>query len=157
MSARGKVLVRGTFVCLAIIVPSRPADAQFVTVQQPVVQQFQVQTVVSVPDRGSVLLGSVARGTTFGRSTGGGFGSTRSGEAMTSGVSAHVWIHDFDEMDRLLLSAAAEPSPRSLGQPVRPARPDLAGLSAMPAHAAECLLRRHVQMGRQTTLSGTTR
>lgn len=83
----------------------RSATAQ-VTVQQPVIDRFSVGTTVSVPDRGRAFLGGVnSAGSSrtqygFGPLRGSNVGQFRS--ASSSSVS--VFIHDFDEMDRQLLS-----------------------------------------------------
>ena len=84
------------------------APAQ-VAVQQPVIDVFSVDTVVSVPDRGAATLGGV-RQSGSGRSTAGPFRSgTAWGQASAaSSASTHVWIHDFEAMDAALL---AEGSP----------------------------------------------
>lgn len=81
------------------------ADAQDVTVQQPVFQVFSVDTVVSVPDRGSAYLGGVSSAAE-GRGTYGLFplGSGTGLRRMDTGVSAGVYIHDFEAMDEFLLS-----------------------------------------------------
>lgn len=91
----------------------RPAVAQQITVQQPVVSTFSVNTTVSVPDRGSVLLGGVSRAGDFHSSHGplGLAGRSRSSFREHSNVSAHVWIHDFEAMDRYLLNQPSEFSP----------------------------------------------
>jgi hypothetical protein len=85
---------------------SGPLLAQGFTVQQPVVSQFSVGTSVLVPDRGGVLLGAVKRAGDVGRQFGplGLAGRSRGSFRDYSGVSAHVWIHDFEAMDRYLLS-----------------------------------------------------
>jgi hypothetical protein len=80
------------------------------TVQQPVVEVFGVTTTVSVPDRGSIHLGSVSRAAE-GRTTAG-FGPFRSGsgygrDVSHSGMSASVYIHDLREMDAAVLNQAA--------------------------------------------------
>lgn len=91
------------FTCAALM--TRAASAQ-VTVQQPVVDRFSVGTTVSVPDRGRAYLGGVkSAGDSraqygFGPLRGSNVGQFRS--ASSSSVS--VYIHDFDEMDRQLLS-----------------------------------------------------
>jgi hypothetical protein len=90
-----------------------PAFGQ--TVQQPVVEVFNATTTVSVPDRGSIHLGSVSRAAA-GRRTAG-FGPFRSGfgygrDVSHSGVSASVYIHDLREMDAAALRQAAAMQPR---------------------------------------------
>jgi hypothetical protein len=86
-----------------------------VAVQQPVVGRVAVGTTVSVPDRGSILLGSVSSAASS-RSLSGPWGMPRGSsigvERSHSAVSAHVAIHDFAEMDRSLLDqAAGRPTP----------------------------------------------
>jgi hypothetical protein len=74
-------------------------------IQQPVVQQFSTDTVVSVPDRGNLYLGGVGSagaarseygplpwGTAGGRFT------------SSSGLDVSVYIHDFEALDEALLS-----------------------------------------------------
>jgi hypothetical protein len=83
-----------------------PVQAQQFTVQQPVWRQFTAGTTVSVPDRGRAFMGGVSRAAS-GRVTSGPFRSS-SGlgfESENSSVSAHVWIHDFEELDRQTLEA----------------------------------------------------
>ncbi len=79
--------------------------AQRVTVQQPVVQVFSVDTVVSVPDRGSAFLGGVSSAAE-GRGTYGLFplGSNTGLRRTHTAVEAGVYIHDFEAMDEYLLS-----------------------------------------------------
>ena len=76
-------------------------------VQQPVVEQFSVDTVVSVPDRGSAFLGGVATGRS-GRSVYGPLPLSRSlgFEYGYSRVEVGVFIHDFEAMDAALLNAS---------------------------------------------------
>ncbi len=100
-----------------LMLGSRPATAQQVTVQQPLVGVFQVNTTVSVPDRGSAFLGGV-RSAASGRSA---FGPLRSGSSLglqrdASTATAHVYIHDLHAMDEALL-ASAEPSRSALIDP----------------------------------------
>jgi hypothetical protein len=81
------------------------ADAQ-VTVQQPVVSQFRVDTIVSVPDGGRVFLGSV--GSAADGTFQAGFspiGSSIGREVSHQGADVSVFIHDLDELDRLTLAA----------------------------------------------------
>ncbi len=113
---------------------ARTAPAQSITVQQPVVEHFSVGTTVSVPDRGSALLGSISRAGDFSRT----FGPLRLGGRSRSlfrdhsGVTAHVWIHDLAEMDRLLLNQSTAGG-RSPAEPV---------LSGYAGHAWSSLLAR---------------
>jgi len=89
---------------------------QRITVQQPVVQQFGVSTVVSVPDRGSLMLGGVGSAASGSRRSAiFGPGSTYGSRTAGSAISVHATIHDFEAMDRALLgqgTSAASPSSR---------------------------------------------
>ena len=89
-----------------------------VVLQQPVVDQFGVNTAVSVPDRGSAALGSVSRAKD-GTSTYGPFpfGSSVGREVDKVGSSVSVYIHDFEEMDRILL-AQPRTSPNAFTDPL---------------------------------------
>jgi hypothetical protein len=91
---------------LGLLQPSGRALAQAVTVQQPAIGVFSVDTVVSVPDRGRMFLGGV-------RSAGSqrssyGFGPGRqtafSHFATSSGMDVGVSIMDFEAMDQALLN-----------------------------------------------------
>lgn len=84
-----------------------PAEAQNLTVQQPVFGVNSVGTTVSVPDRGSALLGGVSSaGASRSRYGSGPFrpGSTSGQFHSASSSSVSVTIHDFAEMDRYLNS-----------------------------------------------------
>jgi hypothetical protein len=93
----------------------RSAAAQGV-VQQPVVEVFSVDTVVSVPDRGSAFLGGVSTARS-GYSTYGplDFSQAYGCDNGFSYVDVSVFIHDFEAMDEALLAAPtiASPPPRS--------------------------------------------
>ncbi len=84
------------------------ATAQQTTVQLPTIDNFSVGTTISVPDRGTALLGGAGSGAT-GRSSYGPFRSgTNSGSSFSGGsVTARAQIHNFEEMDRLILDEAA--------------------------------------------------
>jgi len=91
---------------LAIPVLASTAAAQ-VTLQQPAVSQFSVGTTVSVPVGGGALLGGLHRAGAGRKS----FGPLRPGTATgfyreAQSVTAHVTLHDFETMDRLLLDQA---------------------------------------------------
>ena len=101
---------RVTFIpiAMAAVALTSTASAQ-VTVQQPVFQTFSAATTVSVPDRGSAFIGGV--GSAAASRSSSGFGPLRAGSSAGSshehsGLSAHVYIHDFAEMDRVLLEQA---------------------------------------------------
>jgi hypothetical protein len=102
-----------------VALAQQPAPQLPTTVQLPSFSFFTVQTTVSVPDRGAMHLGGISRGRD-GRSERGlgplanrGIGSDRS----VAGASVHARIIDFEEIDRMLLAAAA----RRAGTPVDPA------------------------------------
>ena len=84
-----------------------PARAQNITVQQPEVSVFSVDTVVSVPDRGSAFLGGVGSARSA-RNSSGIFrnGSSLGGDRSHAGMSVGVYIHDFAAMDEALLNSA---------------------------------------------------
>lgn len=101
---------------LAVVWGAEVALAQSTTVQLPTYRTFGVRTAVTVPDRGSVYLGGINRaysgrnefGTPllpFGNRS---FGTQRS----ASGVSVSVYIHDFEELERELLSRAGGSDPK---------------------------------------------
>jgi hypothetical protein len=91
----------------------RPAEAQLVTVQQPVVQRFSASTVVTVPDRGEMFLGGVGQAAASRTMSRPYSGSSVGAEMTSSSVSARVWIHDLPAMDEATLAAAATRSSTS--------------------------------------------
>lgn len=91
------------------------------TVQLPVFKHTGVNTTVSVPDGGSTYLGGVNRasaGGTENRVPGLPFMPFKNrgyGHSSTAGgMSAHVQIHDFSEMEAAILGGASLLSPRSI-------------------------------------------
>lgn len=132
---------------VGITLTADSACAQAVVVQQPVVEQFGVSTVVSVPDRGSALLGSVSGSQSFGRRNGlSDFGSNLSRSTQHRGATAHVFIHDFAAMDAALLGRA--PAARTDG-----VRGDRRALEGMAAHASDQLLREHQEIARSSSIT----
>ena len=125
----------------ALVLLSPAARGQGI-VQQPVVQQFSVDTVVSVPDRGSAFLGGVATGRS-GRSVYGPLPLSRSlgFEYGYSRVEVGVFIHDFEAMDAALLSAAPAGNPSAV-TPVPAAVPSAAVPPPRARKAWESLHRR---------------
>ena len=89
----------------ACVLVATPAFAQRIIVQQPVVETFSVDTVVSVPDRGRLFLGGVGGSASstsdYGFAPG---GSSVGGFTTHSGMDVGVYIHDLDAMDEFLLS-----------------------------------------------------
>ncbi len=80
------------------------AHAQNVQIQQPVVQQFSVDTTVVVPDRGSAFLGGVSNSATSVPTYGPlPYGTAFGNAVSTSYAETSVYIHDFELMDRLVL------------------------------------------------------
>jgi hypothetical protein len=100
------------------------------TVQLPTFSFFTVQTTVSVPDSGGAHLGGINRARD-GRVTRG-FGPLQNraigGDRLASGASVHARIIDFEEIDRMLLAAAAR----------------RAGTTIDPAHAKAEALTKHI-------------
>lgn len=135
MLLRHRILTPIVVVSLTILA-SDTTRAQAITVQQPVVQQFGVRTVVSVPDRGAALLGSVGSAAESRRWNGPlPFGSSIGRQIAHSSLSVHVTIHDFAAMDAALLSAADAMEDRDRRATHDPP------LSGMAARAREQLLR----------------
>jgi hypothetical protein len=123
----------------------RESCAQAVSVQQPVVQVFGVNTTVVVPDRGSSLLGSVSSaGDT--RSTNGfsPFGASIGSFRNHSSQTATVYIHDFEAMDEALLNAGR-------GQIAEPSRP----LDPLAQRAYLSLLRQERRQPRAGATTGS--
>ena len=100
-------------------------QAQQVAVQQPVVATNSVRTTVSVPDRGSALLGGVNSA----QSARSSYGPLRSGSSIglsrsASSMSTSVYIHDLRAMDEALLNSVPDsPAPSAIrgGSGMRPA------------------------------------
>lgn len=99
----------------AIAASQLPAAAQQpvpqvpTTVQLPTFSFFTVQTTVSVPDRGAMSLGGISRGRDGRIVTGFGPLQNRSSgsERGIGGATVNATIIDFEEIDRMLLAAAA--------------------------------------------------
>ncbi|WP_299460508.1 hypothetical protein [uncultured Gimesia sp.] len=88
-------------------VQNQQSHAQAIRIQQPVVQQFSTGTTVSVPDRGSALLGGFHSGAVQSRQVGPFRQGSSYGQAFQSANSSvSVYIHDFEAMDRMLLNSA---------------------------------------------------
>lgn len=105
-----QAIVVGLSGCL--LMWGQTAAAQQV-IQQPVVQQFSTDTVVSVPDRGSVYLGGVGSAGAGRRVYGPIPWGTSAGRfTSSSDVDVSVYLHDFEAMDAALLA-----------EPVRESRP----------------------------------
>lgn len=87
-----------------------------ISVQQPVVGATGVRTSVSVPDRGSTLLGGVSSANSFRQSYGPLRTGTSRGYDLSGGsMSAHVHIIDLQAMDEAILNSVAEsPTPGAM-------------------------------------------
>ena len=95
---------------LIVLLVVRTSFAQQV-IQQPVVATTAVSTTVSVPDRGSALLGGVSSAQS-GRAQ---YGPLRSGtntgiSRQATSISTHVYIHDLQAMDEAQLNSAPSES-----------------------------------------------
>lgn len=109
------------------------ATAQTVTVQQPIVDVFNVDTVVSVPDRGSILLGGVGRASEAGFHSGfRPYGSSVGLERSNSSAWASVYIHDFEALDAELLAT-----------PTQTAATQSVAVNPLAANAYRSLSRQH--------------
>ncbi|QDT92040.1 hypothetical protein [Gimesia algae] len=83
------------------------AEAQAVRIQQPIVQQFSAGTTLTIPDRGSAMLGGIQSGAIHTRQNGPfRSGSTYGHSFQSSTSSVGVYIHDFEAMDQMLLNSA---------------------------------------------------
>lgn len=94
-----------TLLFLTALFLGAPAVEAQVTVQQPVVSNVGVSTTVSVPDRGTALLGGVSRSAAT-RSRYGFWprvGSSIGRTASSANITASVRIHDLRAMDEYLL------------------------------------------------------
>ena len=105
---------RTAFLAAGLSVCSTAGFAQNVTVQQPVIGVNSVQTTVSVPDRGGMMVGGIGR-STFGSSPIPPFrpGTSFHAASEASTMGAGVWIHDLSAMDRAVLAGAERPGPQS--------------------------------------------
>lgn len=105
--------MRSAIFVTLVVAAGNPALAQ-VVIQQPVVGQTAVGTTVSVPDRGSAVLGGTISGQ-MGRTQGGPLRSgTSTGAAyQSSSITAHVTIHDMQAMDEALLRSRSTMSEKS--------------------------------------------
>ena len=93
-----------------LLLVGRSSFAQQV-VQQPVGATTPVSTTVSVPDRGSALLGGVSSAQS-GRAQ---YGPLRSGtntgiSRQATSITTHVYIHDLQAMDEALLNTGSSES-----------------------------------------------
>ncbi len=103
-----------TSVALVGLASTAAAQQQPTTVQLPELHQTSVNTTVSVPDRGSVLLGGSSSGMTGRVSSGLGqrpFGnSATNGTSGGGGMFVGAQIHDMQAMDEAILGQTANRS-----------------------------------------------
>lgn len=131
--------MRSLIVAVVVLSQSVSVQAQQVAVQQPVVATNSVRTTVSVPDRGSALLGGVSSA----QSARSSYGPLRSGTSTglsrsASSMSTSVYIHDLRAMDEALLNSVPDsPSPSAIRGPSRMSSGEAAsGEVASPAEKA---------------------
>ncbi len=101
---RRQVLLGGLII-LAISLLTRGAAAQAVVQSEivvPTISVFNIATTVSVPDRGGIYLGGLHRASTTSTESFPRLGRGLSSRMSASDASAHVWIHDFQEMEESL-------------------------------------------------------
>jgi hypothetical protein len=123
---------------LLLILAAQTVQAQNIAVQQPVLQDFSVDTTVTVPDRGTALLGSVRSGAAGRASYGFGpfrNGSSRGYSLSGSSVTTSVYIHDLRAMDEALLATAEPSAPSASRWEAALARRHAADRTAEPARA----------------------
>jgi hypothetical protein len=126
-------------VLLLLILRADDAAAQSIVVQRPVVQQFGVRTVVSIPDRGSIHLGGVgSAGIVSRRNLASGPTSSVANFRRHGDMHAHVTIHDLSDLDARVLAEAAGSRPPEESR----------ALSGMAAHACRQLLQNHQRLPR---------
>jgi hypothetical protein len=109
---KGKEMRCSVLIAILLLV-DRTSFAQQV-IQQPVVATTAVNTTVSVPDRGSALLGGVSSAQS-GRAQ---YGPLRSGtntgiSRQATSISTHVYIHDLQAMDEAILNSGPSESSTS--------------------------------------------
>lgn len=105
-------MLRLIFYVAIVFTNLNEASAQGLLIQAPVIARFSVSTSVSVPDRGSALLGSVGRAADGYKSYGPGpfpRGSSRGRSISHRSMRSHVYIHDFSAMDPFLRSRVPQP------------------------------------------------
>lgn len=107
--------MRCVLIAAAVLGSSSILHAQ-ITVQQPVVRTTGVATTVSVPDRGSILLGGVSSAESFRQSYGPIRSGTTRGYGLSGGsISASVQIIDLHEMDEAILNSVPDsPAPLAM-------------------------------------------
>ena len=128
--------MRCSLVVTVTLMFSSPLHAQQ-GVQLPVVSATSVNTTVSVPDRGSAMLGGVSSAQSA-RSQYGPLrtGSSRGLSRQATSISTNVYIHDLQAMDEALLnSVSTESSTRSVPASKRAANSDVPESAKRPAES----------------------
>ena len=113
-----RIALRVALTAAAIVLGSSPILHAQITVQQPVVRSTSVGTTVSVPDRGTVLLGGVTSAQASRQTYGPLRTGTSRGYSLSAGsVSASVRIIDLQAMDEAILNSVPD-SPTVRSYPV---------------------------------------
>ena len=103
-------ILLGGLVLAASILGARRASAQGQAQSEivlPTFNLFTVNTTVSVPDRGGMLIGGSGSASTTRTEFGPGFGRGLASRSSGSDAVARVWIHDFQEMEESLAKGLA--------------------------------------------------
>ncbi|HEX3870994.1 MAG TPA: hypothetical protein VHV77_11185 [Pirellulales bacterium] len=112
------VVQRVVLVLLSLVVlTSRAVGQAPTTVQLPSFEYFTVDTTVSVPDRGSVVIGGINSSGRGGYNSGTPFLPSQRAGGSTMGasqMSVHAMIHDMSAMDAAILAIATK-SPTTTG------------------------------------------
>ncbi|HEY0981639.1 hypothetical protein [Schlesneria sp.] len=116
LATGGRVMRLWCFLAIGLFV-ARTASAQL-AVQQPVVSETGVGTVVSVPDRGEVFLGGVSSAQS-GRIQNGPLPTvtSRGFSRQATSMSARVFIHDLQAMDEAILNSSSPVAPETAISP----------------------------------------
>lgn len=118
------MVMRPLVVATAVLLSSAAVSHAQIAVQQPVVRTTGVATTVSVPDRGSILLGGVSSAESARQSYGPLRTGTSRGYGLSSGsISASVQIIDLHAMDEAILSSVPD-SPVPVTMRSRTVEPD---------------------------------
>ena len=124
-----------------------------ISVQLPTYNVFSIDTTVSVPDRGTAVIGGSTSSASGSNQFGGPFiPSTRASGRSTSagGVTVHAQIHDLDALDRLTLDRAARTTSPSVLGPIAAGRVAAPGADSAPmAGVAELAARRQADLAAQ--------
>jgi hypothetical protein len=107
MALEANAMRRALTLTAACFMFAGAARAQNVTVQQPVMSSFSVNTTISAPDSGGLLIGGVGSATLASARYGPLPLGTNSGIFGVGGsMTVHPTIHHLEELDREVLAAA---------------------------------------------------